>query len=66
MKAKICDRCGIAYTDNKYQMCNCNYKVNGIHLVNEVNGGHNHIETFDLCDDCISSFMSFMNDVTDA
>lgn len=61
MKAKVCDRCGVTYTDNDREG-----EANCVIIANEVNGGYNYIRAFDLCDDCISSFMSFMNDVTDA
>ena len=56
--AKKCDRCGKYYMDGEKRYTVDSFHVGYIKLMS-VNG--NHIDTYDLCDDCVKKLMRYMN-----
>lgn len=59
--ASKCDRCGKFYEKNQNHKSNGRVMGGTITGVATVSGKSDKDEWFDLCDDCISDFMEFMN-----
>lgn len=58
--AKKCDRCGKYYDENVRFKVNSNGYRQNLSSVTEMATGGYHWKNYDLCDDCISDFKSFI------